>query len=191
MIAALLDTETTGLPDPEHRIIEIYLELVDTQTRRTLFTMNQRINPKRSIPADAQRVHKIAVTDLLDKPDWEKVGPVVHKALSKARVMVAHNAEFDASFLSMECARIGLPPIAAKPFCTMENGRWATPIGKQPSLKELCWACEVPYDDTQAHAADYDVIAMKECLWRGMDWGFFDIERVVSDPAHSHPPVAA
>lgn len=175
MIVAPLDLETTGFCEPEHRIVEVYLELVDLSSRRKLWWMNQRINPLRSVPAEAQRVHGISGSELLDKPVWEEIGPKVHLALSKADMFVIHNAEFDVNFLNMEFKRIGLAPLH-KPFiCTMENGIWATSNGKKPSLAELCFACGVKYDSSKAHAADYDVGVMMECFYRGLDWGFFQL----------------
>lgn len=174
-LIAALDTETTGFIEPDHRIIEVYIDLVDTVTRKRLFTYDQRINPKRNMPAEAQRVHGIAATDLLNKPDWEQVGPIVHKIIEKSSMVVAHNARFDVGFLNMEFERIGLPKISKPSFCTMEHGIWGTPTGKKPSLKEMCFACGIAYDPALAHAASYDVGLMSECLFLGMDWGFYDL----------------
>lgn len=176
-IAASLDTETTGFCEPDHRIVEVYIDLIDLGSKKKIWSFNQRINPKRNMPAEAQRVHGISMSDLMNQPDWEDVGPKVHAILMKAELGIAHNAQFDRDFLNMEFKRIGLPALPQPFFCTMENGVWATPNGKKPSLLELCFACDVPYDPALAHAADYDVDRMNECLFRGMDWGFFDIPK--------------
>lgn len=173
MLIAGLDTETTGFCEPEHRIVEAYIDLYSAADRRKLWTMNQRINPLRNIPADATRVHHITNSDVADKPTWETIGPLVHKALNKAQLLVIHNAEFDYNFLNMEFARIGLPKLTMPALCTMESGIWATSNGKKPSLAELCFACDVDYNPSLAHAADYDVGVMMECFWRGLSWGFF------------------
>lgn len=174
ILAASLDTETTGFVEPDHRIVEVYIDLIDLRSRKKLFSYNQRINPKRNMPAEAQRVHGISMSDLLNQPDWEQIGPRVHKIIGKSSMVVAHNAQFDVDFLNMEFKRIGLAPITQPSFCTMENGIWATPHGKKPSLMELCFACEVPYDPSLAHAAEYDVDRMNECLFRGIEWGFYE-----------------
>jgi DNA polymerase III subunit epsilon len=180
MLIASLDTETTGFVEPDHRIVEVYIDLIDSSTRKVLYAFEQRINPKRNMPAEAQRVHGIAMSDLMNMPDWEQVGPMVHKIVGKSHLVVAHNARFDVEFLNMEFRRIGLSPIAQPNFCTMENGIWATPIGKKPSLMELCFACDVPYDPSLAHAAAYDVRRMNECLFRGLDWGFYQLPGAAS-----------
>lgn len=175
VLLATLDTETTGFCEPEHRIVEVYIDLVDLTKRKKIWSYKKRINPKRNMPAEAQRVHGISINDLMNEPDWETTGPVVHQILTKAQIGVAHNADFDRDFLNMEFKRIGLAPIAIPFFCTMEHGIWATPNGKKPSLMELCYACEVPYDKALAHAAEYDVDRMNECLFRGLDWGFYNL----------------
>lgn len=177
MIIAPLDTETTGLLDPEHRLIEVFASLLDTTTLQRVDVINKRINPLRSIAADAQRVHKISASDLLHEPTWEVVGPEVWKFLHRAELLVAHNAEFDYGFLQQEFQRIGLPKLEIPYFCTMENSIWATPIGKKPSLQELCFAMGVEYDPALAHAADYDVFRMEECLIKGMKWGWYDLPK--------------
>lgn len=177
-IVTPLDTETTGLVEPEHRIVQVYLSHWDLATRKRLGRVNQFIDPKRSMPAEAQRVHKIAITDLIGQPDWETVGPAIHAELARSNVLVAHNAAFDRDMLNMEFRRIGLPPITVPFFCTMENAIWATANGKKPSLTELCFALGVDYDEGAAHKADYDVEVMTACLWKGLDWGWFKLEEM-------------
>lgn len=180
MIFAPLDTETTGFCEPEHRIVEVYADLYHLESRKKLWTMNERINPLRSVPADAQRVHGISGAELLDKPTWEQRGPILHAALNKANFLVIHNAEFDYNFLNMEFERIGLPKLTMPAICTMEGGIWASSNGKKPSLAELCFACDVHYDPSLAHAADYDVGVMVDCFFKGLDWGFFKLPEGVS-----------
>lgn len=175
-IIASLDTETTGFLMPDHRLVEIYIDL--SRDGRSIFTYDQRIDPQRSIPIEAQRVHKISASDLMGKPKWETVGPIVHKILTKADRYVAHNAEFDIGFLKQEFARINLELPVRPITCTMEGAIWACPNGKKPSLKELCFTCGVEYDPSVAHAASYDVIKMRECYLIAKKWGYFGVEQV-------------
>lgn len=174
MILAPLDVESTGFLEPEHRLVEIYANLLDTTTWLTHDVLYHRINPARSITADAQRVHKISFADVANEPTWDAIGPVVWQFLQKADMLVAHNAEFDYGFLQQEFQRIGLPKLTIPYFCTMENSIWATPTGKKPSLQELCFAMGVDYDSAKAHAADYDVNVMADCIKRGAAWSWYD-----------------
>lgn len=172
-----LDTETTGLDYASgHRIIEIAMLTVDLVTNEVVDRYTQRINPGRTIDPGAQAVHKISLHDLRDEPSWETVAPEVMKRLEGCNVLVAHNMEFDASFLVPELIRVGLtPPAHVLPFCTKENGRWATQTGKYPRLGELAWALKVDYKPEEAHSALYDTEVLVECLKRGVTQGFFEM----------------
>jgi len=175
MIIAGLDTETTGLEPGDHRIIEIYIGLWDLATQKRLFAYEQRIDPQRAILADAQRVHGISNSDLVGKPIWDTVAPNIVKILAKAHVIVAHNGEsFDMPFINHELQRLGHPAVRL-PLVDTVQSRWASPIGKSPTLQELCFACDVTYDPEKAHAAAYDVEVMVECFFRGHRWGRFTL----------------
>ncbi len=168
-----LDTETTGFINPDHRIVEVYNGL--WRNGQKIFEYEQRIDPERGMPADAQRVHGISAHDLFGKPTWDKVAPAQMKVLSKAHMVVAHNADFDWGFFDQEFKRVGMKLPDIPVFCTMTEGVWATPDGKSPRLEELCFACEVEYDPAAAHAARYDVDKMMECFFKGLEWGFFEL----------------
>lgn len=176
MIVTGLDIETTGLDQAKgHRIIEICLISYNLETRQRKLVYNQRINPERSIDAAAQAVHGITLADLVACPKWPEIALPVHKIISMSHLLVAHNGnDFDFPFVGAELMRIGLELPNAKTFDTMVEGRWATPLGKLPTLQELCFACGVEYDPEQAHAAQYDVERMMECFFRAVDWGFFN-----------------
>jgi DNA polymerase-3 subunit epsilon len=172
-----LDTETSGLDAEEHRIIEFCGVLYNVSTRKPVKACVERIYPDRAIDPKAQMVHGISIEQLVGKPRFNVVAPKIAALLEEADTYVAHNLEFDMSFLVQEFLRIGKMPNwnDKRTFCTMLNGRWATATGKVPNLQELCFACDVDYDTDKAHAAVYDVSVMMKCLWRGIDEGFFDL----------------
>jgi len=173
-----LDTETTGLFTPDHRIIEVYAGLWDFDTHKRERVLEYRINPERSIAADAQRVHGISASDLIGKPTFHAIAPHLITFLGDADLIVAHNGDgFDVPYLNQELKRCGFPLITTPSFDTMLSGRWATPNGKLPNLGELCFACDVPYDPAKAHAASYDVEVMVECFFRGCDWKWFELPK--------------
>ena len=179
MIITGLDLETTGLDQAKgHRIIEVAMILFDLSTRAEKLRYVQRVNPQRTIDAKAFEVHHISSVDLADKPTWDKIAPKVAKVLEKTDILVAHNGDsFDFPFVGEEMIRVDvdIPPV--RTFDTMTQGLWATPTGKVPRLGELCFACDVAYDPEAAHAADYDVERMMECLWFGIDQGFFNLDK--------------
>jgi DNA polymerase-3 subunit epsilon len=171
-IIAGLDWETTGKFEPDHRIIEAYIGLYRGGKR--IWSYEQRIDPQRSISADAQRVHKISSSDLIGMPIWSAVAPTINSILARCDFVVAHNGnEFDRPFAEQEMTRIGLT-LTEKPWVdTMQDGLWATSDGKKPRLGELAFACGVEYDPSMAHAAAYDVDRMMECYFKGLEWGFY------------------
>lgn len=179
-LIGVLDLETTGLSQEEgHRIIEFGLAVYQTLDGEKFVkvgrTWVRRINPLRSIDEKAKLVHGIELSDLKDEPEWEEVAPKVSKVLNKLDVVVCHNAEFDAPFVALELVRAEFELPNFEVFCTMAEGRAATPLGTLPSLQVLCWAFDVEYDTKAAHAADYDVDVTAKCLFKGLDTGFYSI----------------
>jgi DNA polymerase-3 subunit epsilon len=169
--------ETTGIGEG-HRIIEIAIVTICTDTWKVQGRLHTLVDPMRSIDAKAQAVHGIAYDQLVGAPVWEAVANAVRNVLLRADVIVAHNADFDLPFIAGELARVGLTPPDIPSFCTMESGRWATFDGKSPRLEELCWTLDVPYDRKKAHGALYDVVVTLACLRRGMEKGFYQLPQV-------------
>ncbi|MFM0095607.1 3'-5' exonuclease [Paraburkholderia nemoris] len=179
MIVSGYDVETTGLSQKDgHRLIEAALLHYDFDTRKLVDKFVTRIDPERSIEAKAQAVHGIAYDDLVGSPKWEVVAPQLQAELNKSDLTVIHNGPFDAPFTNAELKRVGLhvrPDLMG--FCTLTHGRWATPDGKSPKLGELCFALNLPYDPSKAHAAEYDVERMMACFFAGVDRGFYFPDR--------------
>lgn len=171
-----LDTETTGLSQPEgHRIIEIAFLTYDFASRELEDTWVQRFNPERPIDPGAQEVHGIAYTDVMLCPKWEEFAEEIADRISKVDLLVAHNMDFDGPFIAGELLRAGVAAPSVQSFCTMKSGRWACVDGKFPKLGELCFALGVEYDPSLAHAAEYDVQKTMECFFKGYDRGFYKV----------------
>lgn len=186
-LVAGLDLETTGLDPAEHRIIEVYVGVWDLEAKSLIRDFSQRIDPQRSILADASRVHHIFASDLIGCPVWDAtLAHRVRTLLDMADVIIGHNGEeFDIPFLNKEFERVGAPPLLHPCIDTMKQGRHATPTGKVPNLGELCFAYDVDYEPEKAHAADYDVHRMMECFFRGYEWGFFKAPDHTRELAHA------
>lgn len=185
------DTETTGLDQAKgHRLIEVGFVLFEyntvIKTGRPKGKYVQRIHPQRTISPDAQAVHGISIEDLEGCPVWEDVAPKISEVMSKGDILVAHNAQFDAPFLALELARVGQDIPDVEVFCTMENGRFATPTGKVPSLQELAFAFGYEYDLAKAHGAEYDLILAAKCMFAGLKRGFFDLSSIIEKLKEKH-----
>ena len=180
-----IDLETTGFnAEDGHRITEIAMVIQRYDPATKLFTpvgqFSRLVNPKRSIPELIQRITHITPDMVRECPIWEEVAPTVAKIIRATDLFVAHNAEFDSTFLGYELLRVGerLSP-HTQVFCTMENGRFATPMGKPPKLAELCHSLGVEFDSNAAHRAIYDTDRMMRALNEGVVKGYFNLDEVV------------
>lgn len=177
MLIGFSDTETTGLVPGDHRLIETYVGIYDADTREKVDEQLLRIHPMRTIQPAAQAVHHISIEDLEGCPVWEHVAGSFRDFIEQVDLIVGHNWDgFDGPFIKYELERLGLPDLTKPTFDTMLRGRFATPMGTVPNLGALCWACGVPYDESKAHAADYDCDVMAQAFFAGLDWGWFNIE---------------
>lgn len=169
------DTETTGFLDTgDHRFVEIYLGLWDLDTRELIDAFDERIQPGRSIPIEASRVHGITAPMLAGRPEFRDIADRLVTFMGRGEFVVGHNwLSFDGPFINQELVRAGLPKLNIPVVDTMTRARWATANGKSPSLGELCFAMGVPYDVTKAHGAAYDVQVMMESFFIGRRWGYF------------------
>lgn len=108
---AALDVETTGLDAGKDRVIEIGIVQFSIDPEGAILEIarwGSLINPGIPIPASATAIHGIEDFDVWMSPGFAEVASHVAK-LVEGRVMVAHNAPFDAAFINAEFARLGLP----------------------------------------------------------------------------------
>lgn len=183
MIIGGTDIETSGLLDPDHRIVEVCVQRYEWDGSKPVLLDNlvQRIDPQRNIDAKAQAVHGISPDMLVGKPKWSQVAQTIRDRLDSCDVVVAHNGlEFDYRFYLQEFARVGVADPDFYPFDTMQSGRWACPDGKVPLLRELCFSSGVTYDPSKSHAADYDVEVMMQSFFYGLRRGVFVLPEIKS-----------
>ena len=107
----VFDTETTGLePLKGDRVVEIgAIELVNHIPSGRRF--HKYINPERTMPAEAQRVHGLDDAFLKDKPLFADIADELAEFLADAN-LIAHNASFDIAFINAELTRCGRTAIS-------------------------------------------------------------------------------
>ena len=192
-----VDIESTGFrPEDGHRITEVgaivYKVDPETMSFEKVLTYSKLVNPHRTIPEEVQRITGITPELVRKAPGWEEVAIDVGKIFKATDIMIAHNADFDAPFIAYELLRVGQPVNQdMEVFCTMQSGRFATPLGKPPRLSELCWALGVPFNSEDAHRAIYDVDRMMEALMVGIQAGYFDLSASVEKAARAKGLLAA
>ncbi|WP_412504273.1 DNA polymerase III subunit epsilon [Roseovarius sp. SYSU LYC5161] len=156
----VLDTETTGFePELGDRIVEIgAVELYNHLP--TGNTFHEYINPERSMPEDAFKVHGLGDEFLRDKPVFSQVGQKFLDFVQDARLII-HNAAFDMKFLNAElkwCRLPGLPWEQA--FDTLTVARKKFP-GSPASLDALCRRFAIDNSSRSLHGAllDSEILA--------------------------------
>lgn len=174
-IIAGIDTETTGLDTEKDRIVEIGLILMELETGRELYVLDRKVNPGMHIPPKVVEVHGITDADVMGAPTFDRVAPAVVALLARATLVVGHNTDgFDLPLLVNELIRVGVSATAwPASFDTAQHGRGCTDDGKMPTLGELCYALDTPYDPEQAHGAAYDVRVNLQAFRRGWKLGVF------------------
>ena len=103
MNEVFLDTETTGLKFREgHRIVEIAcIETKDLIPTGNIF--HKLINPMRSVPEEAFKVHGFSEQFLQDKETFDQIADDFLKFIKDKKIII-HNAPFDLGFLDGELA---------------------------------------------------------------------------------------
>lgn len=156
----VIDTETTGLdPATGHRIVEIaaveLMHHVPTGRRFHCY-----INPERDMPAEAFAVHGLDSEFLAGFPPFAAVAEEF-AAFVGDDPLVAHNAEFDLTFLNAELARAGRPRLAGGMVDTLALARKRFP-GSPASLDALCRRFTIDLSGREKHGAEIDCLLLAE-----------------------------
>lgn len=141
---AFIDVETTGLSPRTSRVCEA--ALLCSRGGALAGRFSSLIDPGSPIPSEASGIHGITDKMVRGQPSFAALAPRLISALEGA-VIVAHNAEFDLSFLEMEFGRAGLklpelPVIDTLPmargFGSFSNNRLGT-IAKELDIPAGNW----------------------------------------------------
>jgi DNA polymerase-3 subunit epsilon len=157
---AIVDIETTGGHASASGITEVAIHLHDgkgvVQQYETL------INPGVPIPYHIQSLTGISNDMVADAPPFEAVAPLIADLL-KDRIFVAHNVNFDYSFLKHYLELAG-HELKSKKLCTVRLGRKIFPGLPSYSLGNLCRHLQIPIYDR--HRAGGDAAATVQLLER-------------------------
>lgn len=178
----VFDVETTGLDARKgHKIIEIAgVRIEDGQIDETKSFVSL-VNPEREIPWEAKQVNKIKDEDVASAPGIEEVLPKFLE-FANGSILVAHNANFDMSFLTVEkelCwGYVDLPECV----CTMMLSRELFPNEFGHSLDALARRLKLTIPGAR-HRALPDVLLTAHALMKMIELGeveSFDVIRSVA-----------
>lgn len=153
---AILDVETTGLKPERDRVLQVAIALMEPDGQVT-DRWSTLVDP--GCDPGPVHVHGITRDRLRGAPHYEAIAPKIHEMLSQ-RVVVAHNARFDWSFLEHEANRLDARFTAHKRLCTYQlSQRFDLPV-YDFKLATLCnyWGVQ----QARPHDAEDDVRVLVE-----------------------------
>ncbi|TBO40831.1 exonuclease domain-containing protein [Pedobacter kyonggii] len=156
MLYAVVDIETTGGHASANGITEVAInihngnEIVESYT--TL------INPKQPIPVYITALTGIDDNMLLNAPTFDDVALQIYQLLND-KIFVAHNVNFDYSFLKHHLAAAGYD-LQCKKLCTVRLSRKLIPGKSSYSLGKLCTALQIPIQNRHRAAGDADATSI-------------------------------
>ena len=161
MNEVFLDTETTGLSFRDgHKIVEIAC----IETRDLIATGNifhKLINPKRSVPEEAFKVHGFSQEFLSNKETFEEIADEFLKFIKNKKVII-HNASFDLGFLNGELGFMQKEKINKDLVIdSLEIARNKFP-GTSNSLDALCKRFNIDLSRREKHNALLDCELLRE-----------------------------
>ncbi len=156
-----LDTETTGLSFKEgHKIVEIAcIETKDLVATGKVF--HKLINPKRSVPDEALKIHGYSEEFLSDKDTFDKIADDLINFVKDKKIII-HNAPFDLGFLNNELNLVEKELINKKLVIdSLEIARNKFP-GISNSLDALCKRFNIDLSRRTQHNALLDCELLRE-----------------------------
>jgi DNA polymerase-3 subunit epsilon len=155
---AIVDVETTGGHAAAHGMTELAIVQHDGQQAGAVY--RTLLRPERPIPPGIQALTGITDAMVAEAPRFEEVAEEVRAFLGD-RIFVAHNVQFDYSFMKAAFAGVGLS-YAPRRLCTVRLARRVLPGQRSYSLGRLCGALGI--QNEAAHRAWGDAQATAELL---------------------------
>lgn len=157
---AIVDIETTGGHAYANGITEIAIVLYDGEKMEGRY--HTLINPGIPVPGYITSLTGISNEMLYGEPAFEEVAENIFNLL-RGRVFVAHNVNFDYSFIKYHLSQCGYE-LNEKKLCTVRLSRKLFPGYARYNLGAICRELEIRLDN--AHRAFGDAAATTELFIR-------------------------
>ncbi|HMK03310.1 MAG TPA: exonuclease domain-containing protein [Ferruginibacter sp.] len=150
MMYAIVDIETTGGYASANGITEISVFVHDGE--RIVKHFESLINPQQTIPRYITALTGIDNAMVRDAPLFDEIADVLFGILNES-VFIAHNVNFDYSFVKHHLKRSGYE-LAAKKLCTVRLGRKIFPGLPSYSLGNLCRSLNINIENRHRAGGD-------------------------------------
>jgi DNA polymerase III subunit epsilon len=153
---AIVDIETTGGNARGSRITEIAIAIHDG--KKIIDRWETLVNPQKDIPLAIFALTGIDNETVRNAPIFDEVSEKVLEMLTN-RIFVAHNVNFDYSFVRHELEMSGFK-WTAKKLCTVRLARKIKPGLRSYSLGNLCNSLNIPIENRHRAGGDTDATAI-------------------------------
>ncbi len=171
---AIVDIETTGGNASGSRITEIAVIIHDGQN--VLDRWETLVNPQKEIPVSIFALTGINNEMVSRAPIFDDIAEKVLEMLTD-RIFVAHNVNFDYSFIKHQLEESGFK-WTAKKLCTVRAARKIRPGFSSYSLGNLCRSLEIPIENRHRAGGDADATAI--LFSRLVEWDFMgEIDKMI------------
>lgn len=156
MLYAVVDIETTGGFASGNGITEISILVHDGS--KVIDSFETLINPEQDIPFYIQTLTGISNEMVSNAPLFGEVAAKIYELLHD-KIFVAHNVNFDFSFVKHQLAATGFN-LTCKKICTVRMSRKVIPGHASYSLGKLCAALGIPLNDRHRAGGDAAATAL-------------------------------
>lgn len=153
---AIVDIETTGGYAANNDITEVAIVLHDGE--KVIRRFESLVKPARTIPYYIQVLTGISHEMVEDAPSFAELAPAVHELLDEA-VFIAHNVNFDYSFLKHHLSMAGYE-LHNNKLCTVRLSKKVFPGFKSYSLGNLCNSLGIPVANRHRAGGDADATVL-------------------------------
>ncbi len=153
---AIVDIETTGGYAANNAITEVAIVLHDG--KREVKRYETLVNPGMAIPPYVQSLTGITHELVADAPFFNEIAPQLHEWLH-GHVFVAHNVNFDYSFLKHQFKACGLE-LESRKLCTVRLSRKVFPGSPGYSLGKICNFLDIPVSNRHRAGGDADATVL-------------------------------
>ncbi len=170
-----VDIETTGLSPSMGRVVEI--AAIRVERGEIVQTFSKLIDPETELPHFTTQLTGITKADLHEAPTFLDIAKELHAVLDNA-IFVAHNVNFDYSFLQAEFGRVGIN-FDPRKMCTVRLSRALYPQHKSHKLANLIERHDFSYESRHRAYDDAHIL-----------WQFMQHARDAFAPDILHAAVA-
>ena len=156
MLYAVVDIETTGGHASANGITEVAINIHDGN--QVVESFSTLVNPGIPIPEYITALTGIDDSMLVDAPTFSDVALQIYQLLHD-KVFVAHNVNFDYSFLKHHLDKAGFD-LQCRKLCTVRLSRKLIPGKSSYSLGKLCSSLNIPIQNRHRAAGDADATSI-------------------------------